>query len=665
MPAQPGKSPTLTPADARELLDRALWFERQDLFNVPGSDARRRLWRATDTETRHEETAKALLRAAARLAGYAGDPALLPLVIQALDAHGEADEFDRGASIAPFAETITWLLQLGAPVDDDVRALARHSESEVRCALIHGLKDAVAEFESLVRPLADDPDPQVRSTAKEALAALGAPPWWVGVFSFDPATVITAADGAALSEQLGRYAELVNHPHGTWGDAREEMFGLIEAFPDALARDAILRALQADRFMQREERLAKRLARVPDSVQDLIKLLERSERYRHYEFAKIWAANAVGDREALARSVIAAIDRRDPAERTNSASTTWSLTDVVANLWPPTADATDLVERILAAIEPEDDDDRMRIDAFTHMVDSIATHSPATVERCGPRLVAAFLEGDPQRWCRHLRRSTSAALDALPLEARREAARKALTSQNDEVANWALDQLLGPSHDPERDPPVDELFDQLCADARLRALLTERQHHVKAHRSQCLALLHDGKLPLPSAAFVVMTLAAPGQTMRDEFMYGNLDDLGGKRPEAEGPPLTDEDFLALRRIREATTGPPTHEGLFSLAGGPLSPEDRAYVERARIALDAGNDRLEIGVLVTLAVGGTAEDVPVVERLARRDSDDDMTASIPERMKARLGLIPPKVRGAPRRPAPAEDDESAEWMDEDD
>lgn len=649
-------SATLTPTDARELLERALWFSRQALFDVPGASERRARWRENDAEARHDLAAAALLTAAVRLAAYAGEPQLLSLVLQALDVYGSLVDPDEPlATFEPFADAICWLLRLGAPVDREVVALARHPEPSIREALVRGLQDAAAEFEAVIRPLTDDRDASVRNVAKEALATLGTPPWWVGVFSFDPGTVIPEQDGPALSPKLARYAELVNKPHGMYGEAREELYRLIDELPDVLARDVVLRHLAGERYSTQEERLAARYARIPDTVRSVVELLERSDRYQHHRFVQTWAEGAVGDREALAREVMAAIERRDPSERFDTSQPTWSLSDLAVQLWPPESDATEFVERILSE-DGEEEEEELRLDAYTAFADAAGSRSPITIERSGPRLIASFLEGDPHRWCRRLHRLTRAALASLSLETRREAAHRALRSPNDEVVQWGLEQVLDSAHDPVRDPPVDELFDRLTRDERLRTLLVQRQDQVRRFRSSFLGLLHTGELSSAAAARVVSALAAPGQTMFYAYLHRGLD---LPLAPASGPPLSADDFAAFRRIRDADPGPPLYDVLFSLPAEELSIEDRRYTERA---LETGDEELEFAVAVVLAIGGAVSDVPVVERLVRQADADDVDGLV-DRMKARLGLIPPKVRG---RPAQLEGTEAPrEWMDEDD
>lgn len=659
----------LTPKDAKEILERALWFARQDGFPVPGSEQTPSRWR-NSCEARFMTARLEMLHGAVALASYAGDPTLLPLVLDALvECDPMLGEYDRRDHVETFAGAIERLLDLGAPVTDAVCALAEHRLSPIRLALVQGLSAASAEFEPLLRARTDDNDTAVRNAAREALSSLGAPPWWAGLFSRDPAHVIPEQDAARLGPSLARWAEMLNKDFGPRSEDLEELYGILDALPDALASDAVSRLLGSGRGLHEDARLAARLARVPDGIKVVLDLAKNTstDRYRMRCFLEHYAKCEDARSEAASREIIALIATQPASERNDHLSLAWALYALGHELWPEGCDPSDLVAGVLSEVDP---DDSFSFDPLVSAIDHIAAKSP----RCFPALREQVIEGwlgilghKAHRRLHHLR---NAILADLPLDHRREVARQSLRSEDDTVATWGLTQLVGSAHDPTRDLPVPELTAQLCQDMRLRTLLIRQSGLVFQNRDLLLGYLHRGELSASTACNLINHLAAPETQMNDamtgDAWPGENNRLSSLPERAwDHPHLTEADWAAWRRIRDhaSNTEENWHFSLLALPLGPLCPEDRAFVDRAIAAFHAGDEHASMGLATVLMVAGTAEDLPLMDALIRHD-EDHLFEEFQERMQCRLGRKPQRARGAASAKKKGSDGPK-EWMDEDD
>lgn len=659
----------LSPADAREVLERTLWFVRRDGFDVPSAEPDPSPYHRSSAEVRFDAARVHMLRAAVSLAEFAGDVALLPLVLEAHVEHTDISQyFEARCDHDVFSSAIATLLALGAPVTDEVRQLAADPDAAIRLALVTGLKDAAVEFEPLIRSLADDPDAEVRATVKKALEVVGAPPWWVGLFSRDPALVLGPDEAVAFGPKLARWAELVTQRY-LHEPEQKEVYALLDAMPDVLARDAVIRLMNAERSLWDAGVLARRLARIPDAIDSVIALTLEGRDYRQRQFLDAYVAIPSARTEVAARRVFAALSARSEEERGDPMSAAWRLSELLRRLWPDNGDATDLVDQVMAEADAEDD--QFKLDAADEAVAHIAARSPACIARFRTPALEAFLHGKPPVW-RRFHALTGAVLASLELEPRRAFARTCLGG-SDTAASWGLTQLLGEAHDPERDPAVEELFVTLCADQRLRGLLVHQKPWVRKHPDLFRAELRADRLSFGDATALISNLARSEELVVHAWIgrAWERDDglplrLSAVVTDDDAPGVEADDWAAWRRARE--TAPhdrkTVHQGLFVLPWAPLCAEDRAYVMAVIARIREGDDAGVLGCAVALMVGGTEADLPLMNELVLRDADS--VTELRDRMKRRLGLVSRPVRGnAAKGAKAAAPDAPKEWMDEDD
>lgn len=157
-----------------------------------------------------------------------------------------------------------------------------------------------------------------------------------------------------------------------------------------------------------------------------------------------------------------------------------------------------------------------------------------------------------------------------------------------------------------------------------------------------------------AATRLIAHRAAKGETMWDYYLHH-------ARWAPEAPVIPEEDWAALRRLRDTTPldARDWHYALDYLPCRPFCPEDRAFVDRAMVALQAGEFEDGAGPATALVVSGSVEDVPLVERLTlQEDSRPELLAI----MRRRLGLEQP---GRARGKGKVAKGVAGEWMDGED
>src|SRR5262249_38774042 len=138
--------------------------------------------------------------------------------------------------------------------------------------------------------------------------------------------------------------------------------------------------------------------------------------------------------------------------------------------WPNESDMAPLLDLVLATEAPLDGTNSHHDDWAVSELAKPIRREGANISKVLDRVVEAFLAGEPGRWrvvhCRKI-------LEHAPVELVRDVAERAFVSEDDDLATWALQQLLGRAHDPARDGSRGQLVARLWEVPRYRRLLQE------------------------------------------------------------------------------------------------------------------------------------------------------------------------------------------------
>lgn len=283
------------------------------------------------------------LGACAAAAGVLRDPALVPDV-DAWIRQLPAVPVEREESAADAIRAgIGGLLGAGAPVDDVVRGLAASHDEQRRAVVAGHLMPATAEGWALLRRLAADPAPAVRTAARRNLerlverakAELSGLPGWAGIVAEDPRPGLTGPQ----REAWARVEELLCWYGDQLEDGQEALAADLARLPPPLAQEVlcgVLGTLHGAHYVRLTAVLLgyaeapraavdvfHRLSRVRSPyragqwLEDLIQLAggEVRERLLDAVAGEAWAALEAPDQRAHARALAGALGHQWPTDR--------------------------------------------------------------------------------------------------------------------------------------------------------------------------------------------------------------------------------------------------------------------------------------------------------------------------------------------------------------
>jgi hypothetical protein len=619
--------------------------------------------------------AREALRYAAAAAAQLGDPGLLPLLARVHEVVSRWNDYAY-SNRTVVLESVAVLLAQGAPVDETVEALAEHHEPSVRAAVAAGLEPRGPREVAILERLASDTSADVRTPAKAALAKRGEVPWWLGKFESDPLARLSAEDAALHKEALEQVAKLLDLDPFALAARDEDLARAIGALPDPLAVEAARLALTAGgRFAGALPRLGAMMLSRPGGVDALLRVCEAWSKAPHFhvraEHVRIVADAPMPLRlEACLALARYAVSASDEVRRTQNGPVHIAA-EIAGKAFPPGVDITPLVDLALSCPETPE----FKVDwAMAGLRPALgADHVDPTP--IAARLVEAQLAGFPPPW-RKISTAAGNMLLRLPKDTLRATAEAAVRSDLDDVATWGLARLLFEAHDPERDPEPLAMVRLFGEDPRLRRLLTEGYAVQSATVTMLREDLRRGALDFRTACHTVDLIDGlwGGRAHGNERMHplGNheqrLEETRAQTrakfaaflgPEALQGPVTEEEWAAVRRARDALGDLGDREwwlALTALPAGPWHPDDRAFLERAVLATEAGAD-LVFALALALADKPEPGILPLFQRLLRvNPGERDTLRSSYVAVRDALGLEPseagPAPGGVPRQ-----------WMDE--
>lgn len=620
--------------------------------------------------------AKEAMRFCATAAGLLGDASLLQLVAELLEEQAVWDDHaDKDTDVV--AEGIGELLRRGAPVNDSVEAFAASSNNEIRAVIAAGLRPTSERAIKLLETLAKDPIAEVRKPAREALATRGELPWWAGKWQRDPLAHLSADEAAALREPIERISAMLDESRWALMKKEREFTDLVAKLPDPIAVDVLETMLSAGgTYETRMPAAGAHLLSREGGVEAFLRVLAGWTKGRSFHLTaehKAMVTALPHDRAAAVGLAFAKYALSAPDALRDEFSTPYYLAASLAeDVMPPGADLAPIVELVLEAPEAT----TRRSDYVISQIAGILGANNARPGALSERLIAARLAGYPGAWSR-MSMSIDKLLQKAPFELLRPAVEQALRSDDDKLARWGLRCILTDAHAADTDGSRIELAARLCEDTRLRGLITADPTLLKMAITPLRAALRRGELACAEALNVVSTISELWGGVAPSF-YARTFTAGEKEasrrkvrdeyasflgPEELHGPVTEEEWAALRRVRDAS--PPDEyttwmRVLGVLPEGPWHPEDRALLDRA-VAAFANDSDLAMPISMCLTGKATVDDLHIFDRLLEGASDQ--RALIRSNMystRERLGLPAKPTEGA----AKAEATSGGDWMDED-
>jgi hypothetical protein len=627
-----------------------------------------------DARRRQSDRLRAAIAAARFCADVAADMGaaeLCPLIVDILHSFPHFDHVPDD-DVRGLAGAVAHLLRRGAPITDGIAELARHSDERLRFAMAKGIRPDDDFETALLTELAADPVAEIRNAARASLAERGALPWWHGKLSRDPMEGLSPEEQHAHKEALARVAEIMDLPSHSIGDAYDELARLAEGLPDAIAVDVAESMLrQAKRLGSGAAALALVMVSRPGGLDAILRTLRRwgDDSWGRLRGTDILVAAIeqlpLPKRRAIVDGLVQHAIGATLAERTKYMGAVSHAAEIAKKAWIAGDDTEPLLDTLLALEPPpdEEDDDDFVVQALSPVLSA----PPAEPARMFQRALAARLAGHPAA-LKRLSHALDNLLDEAPGAMIREAAFTALTHEDDEIARWALQQVLGSAHDPALDPPLPEQIERLLAVPRYRAFIC----HDHALAMQAIAPLRrelrSGSLPLDEAQAVIKTIGLLWGGVAESlyFRRRGTDEYRARRekaeaetrqkhaaslgpPELHGPP-TEAEWRVLREARLRARDPDVYDLVNALPEGETwHADDLAALERA---IDKAGDTDSELLIVSLAIStrATPESLRLFDRLAAR---------YPRAREVRGGrrIVAKLLGAAPDEPA------EPEWMDE--
>lgn len=613
--------------------------------------------------------AVAAARFFAEVAADMGAAELCPRIVDILDSFPHFEDI-RGDDVRGMAEAVAQLLQRGAPISEGVATLARHRDDRLRYAMAKGIRPDDDFETALLMELAADPVAEIRNAARESLAERGALPWWHGKLSRDPMEGLTAEEQHAHKEALARVAEIMDMPSHRIRDAHEELARLAAGLPDAIAIDV------AESMLRQPKRLGAGDVALPavmvarrDGLDALLRTLRRwgDDSWGRINGTGILAAAIerlpLPKRRDIVTGLVQFATSATLEHRAEYQGAANHAAEIAAKAWIAGDDTEPLFDTLLALEPPPDDDD----DAVVRGLSPVLAVPPADPARMFQRALAARLSGYPGA-LKRLSLALDNLLDEAPRAMIREAAFTALTHEDDGIARWALQRILGPAHDPALDPPLPEQIERLLAVPRYRAFICQDASLATKAIAPLRRELRSGSLPLAEANAVVKTIGSLWGGLAESlyFKRRGTEEYRARReasqaraqhehapflgpPELHGPP-TEAEWRALREARLRDPDPDVYDLVSALPeGATWHADDLAAIERA---IDKAEDTDSEALIVSLAIStrATPESLRLFDRFAERyPRSGDIRVC--RRLVAKL------LGAAPDEPT------EPEWMDE--
>lgn len=620
---------------------------------------------------------------AASQAAALQDPSLIGQIEEAVDAIADWND-DPRSIMASLGKAAGVLAGVESTPSKSTERLVRSTQDEVRYGMASGMRPVSPGAIELLRLLAKDPERYIRGPAVQSLGPDNAPPWWEGWFSADPAGRMTADQMTAAAPVLAKLKEMADKQWWTVGREEESAFpDLVGALPDPLATElgvAVLkREIRGDKAAPRV--LAAVLMR--PGAEAALETVVRHRAARHFaevHYFESVLAEAVPNVPTARRAEVALHFARKAAgasvqQRRDSGSMAraWGL--VFEKLWPREADPTAVLELALAA-DGAADGDRHEMDWALGPIGSAIASSAVDPVALLPRVVDAKLAGTPGAW-KHLWAAVNAWVAAAPRDVRRDAALRALRSEDDAVLTWGLTELTGDLRDPDEDASPLAAIERHFAVPERRAVML-RDHTLSARSLVPLRrALREGASGKAGATAmrVIDSLWGGLASGFDEVVHGSRrdKDLGEHRAKERAGhapwlgdvsmqgPASEEEWRLWREARSGLLQGAEPEWRVVLrllpdTPGTWHPDDLRLIELAFRALESHPKPPDPMILAMALAGNPIRDhLPLWEVLNRACSDAADRRYVRNGLRAfqqALGITPDP---APRKSGGEEDD----------
>ena len=548
---------------------------------------------------RHEAAIEAL-RFCSLAAGQLGDASLLPLVVAAIEV---VDHYDRHADDHPttLGSALAQLLARGVTIDETCKELVTHRNYRIRAAMAYSLIPRGEVEIALLQALATDTVAEVRNSAKKTLQTVRDVPWWTGKFSSDPTARLTPEEALAHKPVFERISEILDQHRYTLAKSEQELAELAATLPHELAVDLAMGVLEVREPYQKEyTHLCTMLITREGGDAAFIRLCKRwnDGESQSYLDGKDLAAvvrplpTAVATAFCL-RLAAEACGVPLPERSMQQGSGARLLAEIAGHGFPPGQDLSPLLDLVLALPPLED----RSIDWVAHGLSEAFAREGADPRPVLDRVFEARLAGYPGPW-RPLWRTLDILLTRTSGATLRPVAERAMASDDDQVATWGLEKILGSAHDPDRDPPAPDLLARFFTEPRYRRLLLASSLSPRT-LPLLRAALREGRLEMKD---VVTTMRHIGT------LYGGVAPRNGHYglhpdspevqeaarvkacaeiavflgPEALRGPPTKEEWAEVRAARQRRLEAPDAKPgalLEPLPDGPWEPDDRAFFAR--------------------------------------------------------------------------------------
>jgi hypothetical protein len=638
----------------------------------------------TMRNSEHIQAAIEALRFCALAAGELGDPALLPIVAEAIETCSHFDDHSDNHPTT-LGVGLTLLLQAGAPVDKHVKRLAKDRDARIREAVAEGLRPQGEAEIGLLEALSTDGIAQVRNPAKKTLAKVREVAWWKGKFASDPIARLSPEEAERHKPALERLSDILELPRYALHELETELAKLAGSLPDALAVEvAEVLIATPDPYGPRLPLLGTMMLERPGGAAALIRICEALCQHRAAIRYGTLLVPMLGplphERKVSVCRELAdfAIRLPDEARREISGTPARLIAEIVGKSWPLDEDPTPLLDALLTLPQKE----KYASDWVVSQLDDVFTREGADPAPILERALEARLAGYPGSWS-NLRVTMDSVLERASGPALRAAAERAILSDSEDNVRWGIERLLGNARDPTRDPKPTEMVIGFLAEPRYREAIQASPHLRKLTAPILRAELREGKLAFTDAAKAIEILGSLyGGIAQPNFLPRELRDtdeaieqdrqetlapidafLGPE--ELRGPP-TDAEWQVLRHARAqylATEGHKFGKILKTLPEGPWHPEDRAVLDLAVRAFHGGEHALSVPIGLALMAKPEEVDLALADLLVAQSEPRNgrLLRQCRSFLREALGIERrPEAQAAQKdAPTPATDD----WPDE--
>ena len=538
--------------------------------------------------------------------------------------------------------------------------LASDPAAEVRRGIAEGLRPAVPGALALLRKLVADADPEVRAAARKSLGDAAEAPWWTGMLSADPASLVGEARAAKIRPLLDDLLAKLSVADYSRASTFPDIVPLVRKLPQPIAAEVAERALLLVDYRTKDciGPLTRQVLAGPGVEAALDRLAAHwcengrpllEEEPVAEAIAALPARTRAEQCRRLARLVLAA-----PVEERQVGSVAQLRGELAGRAWPKSLDYGFVIDGI-DALEHEEGSEEDEPDAAIGLLAKLLDRAAPRLGHV-PRLADRFTHPPSKTW-REISRQIGLHLDKLPPRPLRAIAERAAASAESTVVCWGLEVLASKAH-AKGDPQVGDLLRAWVADPRLRGPVASSRKLLVPALPWLRERLAAGELEFAAAVETIRACLAKTETM-----------VRDPRARPRVAPLTEDEWAAYRSARDRATIAQTYEwsrALSAVPAGPRHPANQSFWARA---LEATKQDRDLVFWLTHALTETCDEASLADAtalLAASSGDDrDSVRKTCDVIAKKLGVPPPadpvtaeiaaSVAQAPAR--------AREWMDE--